>query len=213
MPVRSRSNVGAVVKQLDDIARRKATEAAVEYERLVQEEMRRPKSGRIYGAEAAVAFKAKGGGEREINFAVTRKKKDGQAVTSTVSFTANRGQKARVNTVKFVANRGKKWREGKRNGGMHRASAPGEAPAIQTGALRKGITHTVVQVAPGRWSTRVGVSTQSGRGGPAKGSSRSIAHMLEWGTSQMEERPAWRPAFERFKTGARAVARRAGKRR
>jgi hypothetical protein len=202
--VKVTSNVRAVVAQIDRQIQRKIIESGVEYERILQEEFRSPKTGRVYGAETEVSFSGKGGGEREVTFAAAQTLDAGVPVANVVSFTANKGQKASKRLVKFVANRGKRWREGKRNSGMHRASAPGEAPAIQTGALRKGISRTITHVEPMRWSIQIGVSIQSGRGGPTGSSQRSIAHILEYGAKHIKERPAWRPALAKFQAGYRA---------
>ena len=70
----------------------------------------------------------------------------------------------------------------------HRASAPGEAPAIDTAALRKGTTRTEARKAgPMRWVVALGVTLQSGRS--------NVAVWLEMGTRRIQPRPAWRPAL------------------
>lgn len=79
----------------------------------------------------------------------------------------------------------------------HRASAPGEAPAIDTAALAKGVTHSDPQKTNGEWSIDFGESIESGRA--------EIAAMLEWGTSKIEARPAWRPALEQLKQESEAA--------
>lgn len=198
------SNRKAVIAQIDKQVRQKVIETGVAYERILQEEFRSPKTGKVYGEEREVSFDGKGGAEKEVTFQVADEK--AAFKYRDVTFTANKGQVASKRLVKFVANRGKKWRDGKRNSGMHRASAPGEAPAIETGALRKGVTRTITHEGPMRWSIKLGVSVQSGRGGPTGSSARSIAHMLEFGTTHMKERPAWRPALEKFKRGYRALS-------
>lgn len=197
-------NKRVLVTALDKQVRAKLLEAAYAFERILQEEFRKAKSGRVYGEEREVSFKTTGGSEKEVTFFVTR---DGgrKRFGSKASFIANKGQQARERTVTFVANKGKKWREGKRNRGMHRASAPGEAPAIQTGALRKSITHEIKKLGPMRYTVSVGVSKQSGRGAPTR-SGRSIAEMLEFGTENMKPRPGFRIALEKFKRGYRAMA-------
>lgn len=70
---------------------------------------------------------------------------------------------------------------------VHQASAPGEAPAIDTGALARSVTHEIGETADG-FTLDIGPSVQSGR-------SETAAH-LEFGTSKMGARPAWRPALE-----------------
>jgi hypothetical protein len=200
-------NRRAVAAHLDQQIKKAVIAEVSRFERILQEEFRKPKTGRVYGEETAVEFKAKGGGEKDVSFGTLQEVRSKSSRTQVfkhkaVTFTANKGQKASKHLVKFVATRGKKWREGKSNRGMHRASKAGEAPALQTGALRKGITHVIQKVAEFKWLASTGVSKQSGRGAPTK-SGRSIAHMLEWGTTRMKARPGFRLALARFKAGAR----------
>jgi len=130
----------------------KLLSAAYEYERILDESFRAPKSGRLYGAKKAL-----------LKFARVK-----------IS-----GSNARV-------------------GGVHRASAPGEAPAIWTGALRKSIRHIISRIAKMTYSIQIGVAPQSGRG--------DISKMLEFGTSRMAPRPAWRPALSILQNRMRARA-------
>lgn len=62
---------------------------------------------------------------------------------------------------------------------IHRASAPGESPAIDTGALVNSIQSR--QLAPMRWAVAAGTE---------------YAAYLEYGTSRMAPRPYMRPALE-----------------
>jgi hypothetical protein len=78
--------------------------------------------------------------------------------------------------------------------GIKQRSGPGEAPAIQTAALSRGVRAVVTRTGS-TWSLIVGVTKQSGRGSPQGKTSRSIAEDLEFGTSKMQPRPAWRPAL------------------
>jgi hypothetical protein len=169
------SNRTAVIARIEQRIKQLVTGAGAEYERILQEQFRLPKTGRIYGEETDVVF--------------NRKTADG------------------LKRVKFVANRGRQWRDGKRNAGMHRASAPGEAPAIKTAALRKGVSRATTRLGPMRWRVVIGESVQSGRGAPTGTSNRSIAHMLEFGTTTMKPRPSWRTALTKLKAGYRVVSR------
>lgn len=67
--------------------------------------------------------------------------------------------------------------------GQHQASAPGEAPTVNTGRLRQAVN--VQKVADGHYTV---------------GSGRvEYADDLEFGTRTIAPRPAWRPAIEAFK--------------
>ncbi len=203
------SNQKMVVAKLDAQVRRSVQEQVLRLIRIVQEEMRRPKTGKVYGEETEVTFSAKGGGEREVKFQTLQRVKSKSSAKKayklkTVEYTANKGKKDTKRQVTFIANRGKKWKEGAKNRGMHRASAPGEAPAIRSGAYRKGITYVITKKAPMSYVATVGVSRQSGRGTPTK-SGRSIAHMLEWGTKYMKPRPGWRISIDKWKRGYKAL--------
>jgi hypothetical protein len=70
----------------------------------------------------------------------------------------------------------------------HRASAPGEAPAVDTAALSKAVTHTDPEKIGDVLSIDLGVTQESGRA--------EIAEYLEFGTTNIDARPAWRPALE-----------------
>lgn len=101
-----------------------------------------------------------------------------------------RGRLYGINQKKLKALR--RFRAGKRKtapSGVHRASAPGEAPAIDSAALRKGTTRTDVRrKSDRRWIVSLGVTLQSGRA--------DVAKHLEFGTKRIAPRPAWRPALE-----------------
>ncbi|HMJ83693.1 MAG TPA: hypothetical protein VK504_11025 [Vicinamibacterales bacterium] len=92
----------------------------------------------------------------------------------------------------------RKFRAGKRKrrpGGVHRASRPGEAPAIWHAFLRKGIRFVLQRNKGMSWSLIVGVTAQSGRGARNGSDQRSIAERLEFGTSKMKPRPYFRVAL------------------
>jgi phage gpG-like protein len=68
--------------------------------------------------------------------------------------------------------------------GSHRASAPGQPPAVLTGDLRASITHKVVRA--GMFLTAM------------VGSNKYTAPLLEFGTSKMAPRPFMRVTIERI---------------
>lgn len=91
-------------------------------------------------------------------------------------------------------------RAAKRRFRSHKASAPGEAPARDTGALAKGSARTAAQkLSPMRWRVIAGVTVQSGRS--------SIAEWLERGTRRMAARPGWRMALEILRSRRSNLAR------
>jgi len=61
----------------------------------------------------------------------------------------------------------------------HRASAPGEAPATDTGALASSITYRKVDVMTAEVESRLPYAT-----------------FLEFGTANIDPRPSWQPAVE-----------------
>ena len=75
---------------------------------------------------------------------------------------------------------GREYPRGKNGDKIHRASAPGEAPATDTGALASSTYHTPVNPLTA-----------------AIGSRLDYAFYLEFGTFKMEKRPSWVPAVER----------------
>jgi hypothetical protein len=75
---------------------------------------------------------------------------------------------------------GREYPRGANGDKIHRASAPGEAPATDTGAL---VSSTYL--------SRIDADTQ------AIGSRLDYAFYLEFGTLKMEPRPSWVPAAER----------------
>lgn len=90
-----------------------------------------------------------------------------------------------------IAGGGKTGKVYRRGGRTHQASAPGEAPATDTGRLVNSIN---VRLADG--DTAAEVAAGSG--------SVKYARMLEFGTSRMEARPFLFPALERSKPKIKA---------
>jgi hypothetical protein len=154
------SNRGKAEQYIEAQLKKKMLAIAHDYERILDDEFRAPKHGRIYGAEEQVKFSA---GDKE---------------------------------VAFTANKGKRLGKGRKGSGVHQASAPGEAPAIWFAHLRKGVMHVIDMAAELMPRLRIGVSVESGRGGPQGSTGRSIADDLEFGTSRIDPRPAWRPALQ-----------------
>ncbi len=72
---------------------------------------------------------------------------------------------------------------------VHQASAPGEAPAIDTNALRDSIQ---VEMEPGSLTATVGTNVE-------------YAPYLEFGTSKMAPRPFMTPAAEAVRPGFEAA--------
>ncbi len=83
--------------------------------------------------------------------------------------------------VKYAIQRGPKTgRIYKRRGVLHRASAPGQAPASDTGTL----TGSIYVERRGEYAVTVG-------------SRLAYAAYLEFGTRKIAKRPAWIPAIEK----------------
>lgn len=74
---------------------------------------------------------------------------------------------------------------------FHRASAPGQYPAVDTGTFRASITTDVSRVGT-RWEGRVGTADTRGR-------------MLEFGTARMRPRPWLRPSLQKALPQLRAM--------
>jgi hypothetical protein len=75
---------------------------------------------------------------------------------------------------------GREYVRGVNNDKVHRASAPGEAPATDTGAL----VSSIYNESRGKYSRAIG-------------SRLDYAYYLEFGTFKMAKRPSWIPAVER----------------
>jgi hypothetical protein len=80
-----------------------------------------------------------------------------------------------------------------RGGRAHRASAPGEPPAVDTGTLVRNV-EAIVGRQGGGWVGETGVLAEA-----------EYAMALEYGTARMAPRPAWRPALQRVIAEAPAV--------
>lgn len=100
------------------------------------------------------------------------------------------GKKVEETAKKSLTEGGKTGRVYKRGSVTHRASAPGEAPASDTGRLLNSI-HVDSQVTVERTALVAEVK--------AGGADTKYAPMLEFGTSKMQARPFMFPAFENSK--------------
>lgn len=76
---------------------------------------------------------------------------------------------------------GRLYLRGKR-GKMHRASSPGEPPAVDTGRYRSSISHLIVSFGK-KYKGYVGSNVIYGK-------------FLEFGTRKMAPRPHWKPILE-----------------
>lgn len=90
----------------------------------------------------------------------------------------------RNNAVESIQRGTKSGREYRRGSVTHRASAPGESPATDTGALVRSIR----------------VDHQPGSGVADVVAAARYAAFLEFGTRKMAARPFLRPAAEKVKT-------------
>jgi hypothetical protein len=166
------SNRGKAEQYIEAQLKKKMLAIAHDYERILDDEFRAPKDGRVYGkAKAVKRFGKRKAKLDQLNevFAGTDKEVTGAAAQ------------------KFMSSAGR---------GVHIASAPGEAPAIWFAHLRKGVMHVIDLAGELMPRLRIGVSVESGRGGPQGSTGRSIADDLEFGTSRIAPRPAWRPALQ-----------------
>lgn len=125
--------------------------------------------------------------EEQLDRAIA--KRTGELADQTLSLVQTSYREAKHGTVYRV---GKTPTKGDKKAGRrfrgHRASAPGEAPAIDTGALSKGTTRTTARkVDRLRWVVSLGITAQSGRG--------NVVTWLEKGTHRILPRPAWGPAI------------------
>ena len=94
----------------------------------------------------------------------------GQAVEATALESMSDARKA----IQHGPKTGREYRRGKK---VHRASAPGQAPATDTGALVSSIYYTKVSDLEAVIGSRL-----------------DYAYFLEFGTRKMAARPAWIPA-------------------
>jgi HK97 gp10 family phage protein len=99
-------------------------------------------------------------------------------------------------------------REYKRGGITHRASTPGQPPAIDTGTLRASIMNDV-SVKAGNVTGRVGVDEDYIAAKAPVGTDVNYGLYLEVGTSRMSPRPYLRPALKRTRRKVNEIFRKA----
>ena len=86
---------------------------------------------------------------------------------------------------------GRIYKRGKR-GRDHQASAPGEAPASDTGALASAIIYTKPNPLTAIVAVRADATNEKGKAKPLQ-----YAVWLEYGTRRIAPRPSWRPAVDK----------------
>ena len=89
-----------------------------------------------------------------------------------------------------------------RKGSSHQASAPGEAPAIDTGAMSKGIIHGMASKGEMGWGVGIGMRTVA---------LTEQARALELGTWKMAPRSMWKPAMITLRARMKAILSAKGK--
>lgn len=120
-------------------------------------------------------------GLKEVNAALQAYGKD---LGASLELVVNAGALEAVTDVRKAIQgppkTGKEYRRGKNRDIVHRSSAPGEAPATDTGTLVSSI-----------------YNEDRGKYSKAIGSRLAYAYFLEFGTFKMAQRPSWLPAVER----------------
>ena len=120
-------------------------------------------------------------GLKEVNAALQAYGKDlGNSLALIVDATALEAVTDVRKAIQGPPKTGREYARGINNDKVHRASAPGEAPATDGGALVSSI-----------------YNESRGKYAKAIGSRLDYAYYLEFGTFKMEKRPSWIPAVER----------------
>ena len=120
-------------------------------------------------------------GLKEVNAALQAYGKDlGKSLALIVDATALEAVTDVRKAIQGPPKTGREYARGVNNDKVHRASAPGEAPATDTGAL----VSSIYNESRGKYSRAIG-------------SRLDYAYYLEFGTFKMAKRPSWIPAVER----------------
>jgi hypothetical protein len=120
-------------------------------------------------------------GLKEVNAALQAYGKDlGNSLALIVDATALEAVTDVRKAIQGPPKTGREYARGINNDKVHRASAPGEAPATDGGALVSSI-----------------YNESRGKYAKAIGSRLDYAYYLEFGTFKMAKRPSWIPAVER----------------
>lgn len=120
-------------------------------------------------------------GAKEVGDALRQFSADIQSsVSSAIQATALEALTDVRKAIQGPPKTGREYPRGKNGDKVHRASAPGQAPATDTGALVNSTYYTMVDDYTA-----------------AIGSRLEYAFYLEFGTFKMEARPSWVPAAEK----------------
>ena len=120
-------------------------------------------------------------GLKEVNAALQAYGKDlGNSLALIVDATALEAVTDVRKAIQGPPKTGKEYARGVNKDKVHRASAPGEAPATDTG----GLVISIYNESRGKYAKAIG-------------SRLDYAYYLEFGTFKMAKRPSWIPAVER----------------
>jgi hypothetical protein len=120
-------------------------------------------------------------GLKEVNAALQAYGKDlGSSLALIVDATALEAVTDVRKAIQGPPKTGREYARGVNNDKVHRASAPGEAPATDSG----GLVISIYNESRGKYSRAIG-------------SRLDYAYYLEFGTFKMAKRPSWIPAVER----------------
>ncbi len=120
-------------------------------------------------------------GVKEVNAALQAYGKDlGNSLALIVDATALEAVTDVRKAIQGPPKTGREYARGVNNNKVHRASAPGEAPATDTG----GLVISIYNESRGKYAKAIG-------------SRLDYAYYLEFGTFKMAKRPSWIPAVER----------------